>query len=160
MEAGRFFRRGVTKVWWVPTIVVPSAATVAEVTAGQNLSPSIADIAGFNFENQPIPTPDLDDSFTGSIPGEDTAEASALTFYEKKTTNPHMSTLAKGTPGFVVIFFAGIAGETPAAGDDYDAWPVLSTGKRRLYSMGNDPAQWSCGFTPTGRPAEDGAIAA
>jgi len=149
----RFFRRGRTKVWFAPTIA--SAAlipTAAEVNAGTNLTPSIADIAGFAFTNSPIATPDLASTFTATIPGEDTAEDSTLTFYEDTTTNTLQTTLAKGVSGYIVIFFAGIAGASPAAGDKAEVWPVQSTGPRREYSMGNDPARWAVGLTPSAPP--------
>jgi hypothetical protein len=151
--AARFFRRGTTKIFWVPTIASKAAPTAAEVNAGQALTPTMADIAGFSFANSPIPTPDMDTTFTSTIPGEDTSDDSTITFYEPTTTNTLFSTLAKGTSGYVVIFYAGIAGASPAASDKAEVWPVTSTGPRREYSMGNDPARWMVGFTPSATPA-------
>lgn len=149
---GRFFRRGRTKFFWVPTIA--SAAlipTAAEVIAGSALL-KVSDIAGFAFTNAPIPTPDLDSTFTSNIPGEDTAADSSLTFDEDTTTNALQTTLAKGVAGYVVIFFAGTAGAAPAAGDKAEVWPAQSTGPHRLYTLGNDPARWMVQFAMTAPP--------
>lgn len=161
MASDRFFRRGRTKVYWVPTIAATTLIpTVAEVTAGTNMSKDIADMSGFEFENSPINTPDLDSTFTSTIPGEDQASNPSLTFYEKKTTNTLQATVAKGTSGFLVIFFKGLAGAAPAVADEAEVWPVTSTGPRREYSMGNDPARWMAGFAPSDPPNFNAAIAA
>lgn len=148
-----FFRRGKTKVFWVPTIASATLIpTAAEVNAGSNMSTAIADIAGFSFSNSPIPVPNLASTFTGNIPGEDTAEDSTLTIYEDTTTNTLQTTLAKGVSGYIVIFFAGTAGALPAAGDKAEVWPVQCTGPAREYSMGNDPARWMSKFAMTAPP--------
>lgn len=163
MAGGRFFRRGITKFWFVPTIA--SAAlipTAAEVNAGTHLtvkaSPtdeSLKDVHGFAFANTPIDTPDVADAFTGNIPGEDKVAASSLDFYEGKTSNPIKTALAKGTKGYIVIFSGGIAGATPAAADKADVWPVTCTGPRRNYSAGNEAASWTTEFAMTGAPGQD-----
>lgn len=150
---GRFFRRGITKVWWVPTIASATLIpTAAEVNAGTDMTCDIAEISGFTFENQPIQTPDFCATFTPTIPGEDTAADSSFVFYEEKTTNPLQATLAKGTTGHVVVFFAGIAGATPAAADKAEVWKGQSTGPYREYSAGNDPARWGVKFAASKAP--------
>lgn len=149
----RFFRRGKTKVYFVPTIASAALVpTTAEVTGGTALTPSVADLSGFAFTNSPIPTPDLVSTFTGNIPGEDTAADSTITFYEDTTTNTLQTTLAKGVSGYIVIFPVGTAGANPAAGDKAEVWPIQSTGPTREYSMGNDPARWSVKFAMMAAP--------
>lgn len=149
----RFFRRGRTKVFWVPTIASASLIpTAAEVNAGTQLTANIAEMTGFSFSNSPIQTPDMASTFTTTIPGEDVADESQLMFYEDTTTNTLQTTLAKGTEGYIVIFFAGTAGATPAAADKAEVWPVISTGPFREYSTGNDAARWGAKFTPTRPP--------
>lgn len=149
----RFFRRGTTKVWWVPTVASATLVpTTAEVTAGTDLSPDIAAMEGFSFQNNPISTPDLGTTFTTTIPGEDTADNPSITFYELTDVNTLQSTLAKGTSGHLVIFYSGLAGATPAAADKAEVWAVISTGPSREYTVGNDPARWMARFTPTKQP--------
>lgn len=149
----KFFRRGKTRVYWVPTVAAATLIpTTAEVTAGTRLDASVADLSGFAFTNSPIPVPDMSSTFTGNIPGEDTAADTTLTFYEDTTTNTLQTTLAKGAAGYICIFFAGIAGANPAIGDKCEVWPVQSTGPTREYSTGNDPARWSAGLAITAPP--------
>jgi hypothetical protein len=149
----RFFRRGRTKVRFVPTIAATTLIpTTAEVTAGSDLTTATAELNGFSFSNSPIPVPDMASTFTGNIPGEDTADESSIMFYEDTTTNTLQTTLAKGVSGYICIFFAGIAGANPAIGDKCEVWPVQSTGPFREYSVGNDPARWGVRFAMTAPP--------
>jgi hypothetical protein len=153
----RYLRRGVSKVYFVPTIASSPAPTAAEVNAGTNLTATIADIAGFSYTNQPITTPDLADNFDGKITGVDQTADSTLHIYEKRTTNTGRTTLVKGTAGYLVILFSGTAGASPAAGDKADVWPVISAGTPRDYSM-TEAAKWHVALIVTGRPNEDVAL--
>jgi hypothetical protein len=156
----RFFRRGTTKTYWVPTLGSLTAPSAAQVNAGVNMTQQVADISGFEFANSPIPTPDLSTTFTTTIPGEDTAQEPQLVFYEDNVANTLQTTLAKGTTGHVVIFYKGTAGASPATGDKAEVWATISTGPYREYSMGNDPARWGARFTPTAPPSFDATLVA
>lgn len=146
-------------MFWVPTIAATTLIpTAAEVNAGTDMTAKVADMAGFAFTNSPIATPDLSTTFTSNIPGEDTAADSTLTFYEPTTVETLRTTLAKNAAGFTVIFYSGIAGASPAAGDKGEVWPVTSTGPVREYSMGNDPARWNVKFAMTGVPNLDATL--
>lgn len=148
-----YYRRGKTKIWLVPGTTV--ATTAVAVGAGTNITKGIAEMNGFSSTNTPIPTPDMDSEFTTSVPGEDTAEDSSLVYYEDDTTNPFQDLMARRSKMVLYIFYGGLAGTTPAAGDKCEIWPVMSTGPARTYSVGNDPAQWRCGFNPTAVPVFD-----
>jgi hypothetical protein len=156
----RFFRRGKSKCFWVVTLSSTTSPSAAQVNAGVNMTQPIADITGFEFSNSPIPTPDLSTTFTTTIPGEDTAQEPQIMYYEDDVTNTLQTTLAKGSTGFVVIFYKGTAGASPASGDRAEVWPVISTGPYREYSMGNDPARWGARFTPSATPVFDALLVA
>ena len=128
--------------------------TTAEQTAGTELGPELADVGGFSFTNNPITTPDMDNVFVAQISGEDSADQSALTFYEALVADAIQLALVKGTTGFVVFFFGGIAGASPASGDDYEAWPSTVSAAPRLYVAGNEAAQYRVDFAVTDVPEE------
>lgn len=156
----RFMRKGTTRFYFVPTIasalLVP---TTAEIAAGTRLDPQLAEINGFNFANSPIATPDMESTFTKQIPGEDTAADSSLTFYElRDEANPIKTAQPKGAEGFIVIFFEGIAGANPAAGDDADVWPVIVSSNSRAYSAGNEAAQYTVTYAITDEPKDSVSI--
>lgn len=155
----RFFRRGKSKVYWVPTLASLTSPSAAEINAGTNMTAQVADISGFEFSNSPIPTPDLASTFTSTIPGEDTAQEPQLMFYEDDTTNALQATLAKGTVGHVVIFYKGTVGASPASADRAEVWRTQSTGPYREYSLGNDPARWGARFAPSTAPTFDAILA-
>lgn len=156
----RFMRKGITKVFFVPTIADPEAPTATEVNAGVNLTGQIAEVNGFSFTNSPINTPDMASAFVSKIPGEDTTDDSSLVFYEDSVTNPISTALGKGTTGFVVIFPTGIAGETPAAADKADVWPAQVASNSKQYTVDNDAAKYTVTFTLTAEPTIDAAVVA
>lgn len=151
----RFMRKGTTKVYFVPTIASLSAATAVEVGAGTALHTQLAEINGFSFANSSIDTPDMANTLVTKISGEDTLENSSMGFYEAKSgTDTIKTALTKGTSGYVVIFYRGIAGATPAAGDKYEVWSVEVASNSRKYSVGNEAATFMVAFTPTAAPVE------
>lgn len=155
----RFMRKGITRVYWVPTIASATLVpTTAEVTAGTRLDTQIAEFNGFSFANNPIQVPDMSTAFVSNIAGEDSVADSSLTFYEDKTSNPIYTLLAKGTNGYVVIFPLGIAGVNPAAADKADVWPAQVASNARQYTAGNEAAQYVVTFAPTAAPGLDKAL--
>lgn len=157
----RFMRKGVARVYFVPTIASGTLApTVAEVTAGTRLDQQAAEINGFTFENNPIQTPDMSTTFVSQIGGEDSTEDSSITFYEDNTTNPIKTALAKGTAGYIVFFFKGLAGASPAAADKVDVWPVVVTSSARMYTADNEAAKYLVKFAASSPPGVDLAVLA
>lgn len=155
----RFMQKGTTKLYLVPTIASATLApTAAEVNAGTNMTPQINEINGFSFANDTIETRDMASTFVSNIPGEDAAEDSALVFYEDKTSNPIKTATAKGTTGYVCIFYAGTAGANPAAGDKCDVWPVQVAANVRQYTAANEAAMWRAEFAMTAAPGFDKAV--
>lgn len=151
----RFMRKGTVKVWFVPTIAALATMTTAEQVAGTELgSAGLAEVAGFGFTNNPISTPDMDNTFVSQIPGEDTAEQSSLTFYQDDTAATIEAALSKGTTGFIVFYYNGLAGGSPASGDKYEVFPITSSAVVRLYSAGNEAAQFRVDAAITAVPVE------
>ena len=158
----RFMRAGTTRFYFVPTIAATTTLipTVAEVTAGTRIDAQIATVNGFSFANQPIKTPDMASTFESSIPGKDAADDSSLEMYQVKGTDSIRTALAKGTAGYMVIFFDGIAGSTPAIADKVDTFPCQVASNAKMYTADNEAAKYRVVFTITDPPKTDLAIAA
>jgi hypothetical protein len=155
----RFMRKGVTKVYFVPTIASTTLVpTTAEVTAGTRLDTQLEAINGFSYANNPIHVPDMSTPFVPDIPGEDSVAASKLTFYEDKVTNAIKTAQPKSTVGYIVFFYAGTAGAVPAAGDKCDVWPIIVASVARMYSAANEAAKYEIDYAPTAPPGEEKAI--
>lgn len=151
----RFFRRGISKIHFLPLVADLDSPTRAEISAGEDLSPFIADIAGFQLANSPIPVPNLAEVFTSQIDGEDTVTDSALTFNDDDVDDAVRTLLAKGTTGFIALLPYG---DVPTKRGE--VWPVKVTGFNDEWSLGNDPARAIAGFAVTSTPEQDAVIPA
>jgi hypothetical protein len=153
--ASRFFRPGITKCYWVPSIANISAPTRSELNAGTDLSKDVADIAGWMVTGQAIPTPDLNSRFVGNIPGLTNADESSITYYESEDGVDARSLMPRDEDGNIVWLDGG-----DVAGRFMDVFPtrVLSVGKSR--SMGAEPARFTTQYAITDEPAENVVIPA
>ncbi|MFC9497643.1 hypothetical protein [Streptomyces sp. NPDC056982] len=146
----RFNRKGITKVYLVPTIASTALLpTTAEITAGTDLTDGINAIDGFTLENSPIETPDMASTFVSKIGGDDSAADSSLTFYEDSVLDDTETDLAKGTTGYIVIFSKGKA---PSA-KGMDVFPVTVVSNSKAYTTDNEAAKITVQFTISARPA-------
>ncbi|MET8326255.1 hypothetical protein [Streptomyces sp. NPDC005181] len=153
----RFMRRGVTKIYFLPEIAAATnVPTRAELTGGTELSGAISDIAGWSLGNSPIDTPDMGSTLTTSIPGEDKADASTLTFYEDKAGDTIETLLSKGEEGYVVILRKG---DVPAS-KSMDIFPTRVASRAPAYSAGSDPAKFTVTFAVSDDPTLDAAVPA
>lgn len=150
----RFFRRGVSKVKFLPAIAGTSP-TRSEITAGVDLSPAVAAINGFSLSNSPITTPDLATNFDSQINGPDAAGESSLNLYDDDTTTAMRTAVAKGTAGYIVLFPYG---DVPTK--RCEKWPVTSTGVNDEWSLDATAAQFQVGFAVTAVPVQNGVIPA
>ena len=151
----RFFRRGLSEVHFVPVVAVKAAPTRVEITAGEPLTPGVAEINGFNFSNSPITTPDLSTTFTTQIPGEDTSDTSTLTFYDDDTSTAIRTAVVKGTVGYLVFMPYGDTATKRA-----EVWPVISTGANDQWTTGNEAAKFQVSFAVTAEPTQGAVVPA
>ena len=151
----RFNRKGVTRIYFVPTIASTSLIpTDAEITAGTDYTAQINAIDGFSLENTPIETPDMASTFVSKIGGDDSAADSSLTFYEDSALDDIETDLAKGTSGYIVIFSKG---KTPGT-KGMDVYPVTVVSNSKAYTTDNEAAKITVQFTVTARPVFNQAV--
>jgi hypothetical protein len=134
---------------------VPSIAsgtllpTAAEVTAGTDLS-HFAEINGFTVKGSNVQTPDMATEFTGTIPGETTADDSSITFYEDDTDHDIEDVLERGVEGFIAIYRKGYA-----TGKIVDVFPVRVSSRYPMVTAANEPAKFQVDMSITDTPAQD-----
>ncbi|UNZ20627.1 hypothetical protein [Streptomyces sp. 891-h] len=150
--ASRYFRRGVTKVYWVPTISAPASPTRVELDAGTDLSDEVAAIDGWEVTSDTVETPALGSLFNGKINGTISADDSSLTLYADKTSSDVRTLLPRGTTGYVVWMDEG-----DVAGQLMDVFPVQVVSVPKQREMDN-PAQIQVNFAVTREPEEDVTI--
>jgi hypothetical protein len=153
----RFFRRGKSKIEFLPAIANTAAPTRPEIAAGTDLSPAIQGLAGFQLTNTPIATPDLSARFNKSIPGEDTTAASSLDFFDDDSGSSIADTartvLAKGTIGYIVLMPYG-----DIATKRCEVWQVQSTGVNDMWALGNEAARFAVPFAVLDVPVQNAVI--
>lgn len=150
----KFFRRGVSKVYFFASD--PGASiSQAEFGAATDLSPFVTEMSGWQLTNTPIRTPNLADTFTAQIDGEETVGDSTLTMLDENGSSAFRTALPKGTSGFIVLAPYGIA-----AGKRAEVWPVKSTGINDQYTVANEPARTVVSFAVTSVPRQNDVTAA
>jgi hypothetical protein len=151
----KYSRRGVSIFLFLETIASPSKIpTRTELDSGTNLSKAIAGMSGWTLENQSIETPDMGDTFNGSIPGSDKAEDSTFTFYEDEVTSAIEELLPKGTVGYIVILRKG---DVPAS-KSMDTFPIRVGSQSPAYTADDEAAKFDVKFTITSRPVQGSAV--
>jgi hypothetical protein len=154
MPTTRFFRRGLSKVYWLPAVAAPATGpTSTEITAGTDLSPQVQAVSGFEMKNTPIKTPDLATSFDSQIDGADEVQDCSLTFYDDSSGTSFRTPLAKGTNGFVVLMPYG---NTTAK--RCEVWPARTTGYNDTWSMDAQAAMSVCTFAITAKPSQTAVL--
>lgn len=152
---GRFTRKGVSRIFFCATLSSTTAPSIAtDLTTANEVTAPTAEISGFQFSNSPINTPDLSTLFVSQIPGEDTAEDSAITYYDDDTTTTLRTAQAKGNAGFIVLCPYGRTSAKRA-----EVWPVKSTGVNDEWTTGNEAARTRVQFAVTSVPNQSATIA-
>jgi hypothetical protein len=155
----RFMRRGITRILWLKSVAAPTKIpTRAELTSPNttDLTEAISDVDGWALTNESIETPDMASTFSSSIPGNDKADNSSLTFYEDQLSDEVETLLPKGATGFLVFLRKG---DVPGS-KSMDSFPVQVASRSAQYNAGNEAAKFQAVFTITSPPALDAAVPA
>ncbi|WP_225080444.1 hypothetical protein [Streptomyces sp. CoT10] len=150
----RYYRRGITRVLWVPVIVNRLAPTRAELDAGTALEGETGAMAGWQTTSGTVPTPALGSRFTPTVGGEITAADSSLTLWASKDGDDVRTLLVREAVGNVVWMDEG---DIPT--QTMDVFPVQVTSQAKVREL-DQAAQIMCQFAITSEPAENVTIPA
>jgi len=152
--SSRYINPAVTKVYWVTLISNKLAPTRAELNAGTDLTPELADNAGWKVESDQVEAPDMNTRFTSTIPGRTKADGSTLTMYTDQAGADARALMPRDTNGYVVWLDGG-----DVTGRKMDVFPVRvsSLGKERS-TKGDNPATIEFAYAITSEPAVDVTI--
>lgn len=150
----RFTSRGTTKVYWVVTIANYLSPTRAELNAGTDLSPQVADSSGWSVSSDQIDTPDMATRFTSKIPGAISADDSSLTLYTSKTGVDARTLMPQDAVGYIVWLDGG-----DTTGNKMDVWPVtVSSVSKQRAVQGDNADTLVISYAPTNVPASNVTI--
>ncbi|MCH0562143.1 hypothetical protein [Streptomyces sp. MUM 2J] len=159
MAQQRFMRRGITKILWLKDVAAENMIPIREEISAPNatdLTEAISDVDGWSLTNEAIETPDMASTFSSSIPGNDKADNSSITFYEDQLSDTIETLLPKGASGFVVFLRKG---DVPGS-KSMDTFPVQVASRAAQYNAGNEAAKFQAIFSITSPPALDAAVPA
>lgn len=148
----RYYRQGVSKVVFCPTVADYHAISRAEINAGTDLSNEVNAAAGWEVTSNTEATNALGSVFTGNVPSNTEAGASSLTMYADRTSNDVRTMLSRGVTGFIVWMDEG-----DVAGQKLDVFPVQVTSapkNRDVTALG----MITVNFATTREPAENVTI--
>jgi hypothetical protein len=152
-QKARFLRRGISKVYWLKKVADQRHPTRKELSEPNrfDLTEAISEIEGWTLENEAIETPDLGSTFNASIPGNDKAEDSSLTFFEDQHKNDVEQQLSKGAKGWIALLRKGDVPGSRSA----DLFPVQVATRAATWTTDNEAATFKVTFTITDEPALD-----
>ncbi|MFE9296596.1 phage tail tube protein [Streptomyces niveus] len=150
----RYYRRGTTKVLWVPTIANKLSPTRSELNAGTALEGETGAMGGWQTTSETVPTPALGSRFTPVVGGAITAADSSLTFWASKDGDDVRALLEREAAGFVVWMDEG---DVPT--QTMDVYPATVTSQAKVREL-DSAAQIMCQFAITSEPAENVTIPA
>jgi hypothetical protein len=150
---------------FVPTIAVQAAPTVAEITAGTEITGIITAVTGFSYTGTKVDTPDLGSRFNTSVAGRFTAEDSTIQFYKGDASGDAEKTvealLADGTTGYI-LRFPPVNGAKPAvaAAIKCAVWPVTVMANSEDAPAPAEPAKYTVSFSIPRAPTKVATVAA
>lgn len=101
-----FIPTGTTRYWFIPTIASGTSPSLAECSAGTDLTNVISAIAGFSGTSNTVDFPNAGSRWTSKIAGMITADDSSFTINRDKT----------GADDALDLFSDGSDGTTPTSG--------------------------------------------
>lgn len=150
----RYYRQGVSKCVWVPTIATLASPTRSEINAGTDLSDEISAVSGWEVTGNTEDAPALGSVFIGKVSSTTTAGDSSLTFYADSTSTDVRTLLARGSSGYIIWMWEGDIATHLA-----DVFPVKVTSVPKQTDV-TSVAQLMVNFAITREPAENVTIPA
>ncbi|WP_242890276.1 phage tail tube protein [Actinomadura litoris] len=152
----RYVAKSKTKCYWVPDIANVQAPTRGELDAGVDLSPQLMDVDGWTVESESVETPNLADSFTGSINGSTSADDSSVTMYSDRNGADIRAILQRDDDGNIVWLHGGdIPGNATM-----DVFPCRIGSLGKNITLDDDASSIQVNFNITDEPAENITIPA
>lgn len=168
-------RYGITgriAVYWVPSIASLAAPTVAEITAGVNLTPyMLRDGLKTPSTGNTIDAADAATRFNSTAPGTYGGDAGSYKGHRdsKSTTDLAWTTLVKDAAGFLVVARAGFHQNattglgsptgTPTVADRCETYPSTVISRAEEDTAENQTDQFTAMLAFTGEPNQDAVVA-
>jgi len=153
----RLVHEGNTLVYWITTIADINAPTVAEITAGTNLTSHITkDGVNFTTSGNRVDTPGIDATFDAQVAGSWGATGALKMFRDDTDETDTWDTFSQGLNGYVLIGRFG----SVAATEVVEVYPVEVVAVMPEASTANEAQKFSVEFAVTSTPDLTSTVAA
>lgn len=148
----RYIDAGVTKCYWLPSIAAANLTpTRAELNAGTDLSPQLADWSGWTVTSNLVDTPDLATTFTSKITGRTEAADSSITLYADKEGVDGRALMPRLATGYIVFMDGGDIAANKCA-----VYPVTVSSCSLVRTVsGTEAAKLMVQYAITAQPGEN-----
>lgn len=157
------FWRGSGAVMWVPAVAGTAGPTLAELTAGTDVSPAVVAVEGFITQLNRIGQPILSEEVEVQIDGPQTFVDSSLTIVEDDGTGTDadaearqdaMETLIDNATGYV-LFSRNIKAAVLDTGDPVFLFPVRVGAANPVWTLDAEPERTKIDFVITAAPRKN-----
>ncbi len=152
---------GKTLVYWLPSCAVITAPTVAEFTAGTNLTTQITPdgMTGWEADTAKVDNSSLASTTDTEKIGRDALTDPRLKFKRQMPTDTTRTTLARNVEGFIAIRRDIAVATAIAAGQAVQVVPVECGRRRDLAPEKNTLSRFEVPFANHTTPAYDAVVA-
>jgi hypothetical protein len=150
----RYTPPGRRKYNWLTSCANTSSPTRAEINAGVDLSPQLAEVNGFELSGDSADAPDLGGGFVAQVAGRVNASDCEVLMYASSNSTDARTVLPRGTAGFMLVLPEG---DVP--GQKCEVWPATV---KSMFLDGNieDPAKIHVQLSITSQPTQNVTIPA
>jgi hypothetical protein len=150
----RYYRPGVTKIYFCPTIANILSPTRAELNAGTDISGEVASVSGWQPTRNFLDAPDLGVTFVAKVVAGLEAGDSSINMYASSNSVDARSLLPMDTVGHIVFLYEG-----DVAGRKMTVFPMRVGSDAHEVDVAN-VAQLVFQFAITSNPARNVTIPA
>jgi hypothetical protein len=141
----------------VDSIASPSAPTVAEITAGSEVTGELISLAT-PLDGDAVASNDMSSAFNKSIEGTYGGGATAV-FYRDAAAETAYGLLPRSTETHLVLARFGFTGGTPTIADTCEVWPVRVITRSPADLVSNTPQQFTVNLATTDEPTLAATVA-
>lgn len=163
MSSGDLTYDGQLKVSWVATIGSIAGPTVAELTAGTDISSDITpDGLTTGFDTAAVDNSALNSTFNTSLVGRSTPQLSITfkMFYSDGTDRPARTTLVRGASGYLVVRRNKTSSGAFVATDKVEVYPAQCGKPSPANAAANEVQKATVSLFPSADPNTSAVVAA
>ncbi|MEV7422872.1 hypothetical protein [Streptomyces sp. NPDC091212] len=169
----RYGTTGRIAIVFAPVVADPSAPTIAEISAGTNLSDHVTrDGLKTPSSGNTIDSADIGSRFNKTSPGTYGGDAAEITAHRdsQSTSDLAWNTLEQDAIGFLIVGRSGFGQSattglgtkngTPTAGDRVEVLPITVISRAMNDTGDNETSKFTASLAITGEPEQDAVVAA